>query len=224
MEEEQEGFDLRFKNPCSFLLVGSSQCGKTSLVFQCLRNAKTLFRDPRCAQNVLYFFNVWQRKFDEFDREGIITEWIQELPTKQLIEEKTAKYVNHGGSIIIIDDYCSKLKSSDIFTILTHHCNCVTFLLSQNLFSNNPAYRDISLNCTYNIIFKSTRDFKQFRTFARQIFPSDSSFLIDVYENETKKQYSYLLIDHDHSTNPSVQIRSNFIPGNGPMRIFRKKK
>ena len=70
------GFDLRFKNPSSFILAGSSQSGKTTLTFNILRNIETLFTDPRCRNNVIYFYNQWQKSYDLFRKEDIVKEWI----------------------------------------------------------------------------------------------------------------------------------------------------
>ena len=75
-EVEEEGltkcYDVRFQNPCSLLVSGGSQSGKTTHVMNLLRNAETVFRDPRCMQNVIYYYREWQPKFDTFKKENIV--------------------------------------------------------------------------------------------------------------------------------------------------------
>ena len=112
--EMEEGYDLRFNNPCSFLIVGSTQAGKTSWTLRCLQNISKLFRDPRCAQNVIYFYNTWQNAFEQFDKLGIVTEWVNEYPTRKMFEEKTDKYKNCGGSVVVIDDFMTDLKPGNM--------------------------------------------------------------------------------------------------------------
>ena len=221
-----EGYDLRFRHPSSFVIVGSTMSGKTTWVLNVLRNAKALFENPKCTQNVIYFYKIWQEKFDEADRDGLVTEFIAEKPTTEIIIEKTEKYKKDGGSCLIIDDYANDMNMKDIqiFTVLTHHLSCCTFIMSQSLFPKCAAYREISLNCTYNVIFKTTRDFRQFRTFAQQLFPRNWMFLVKTFEEETEKQYSYLLIDHHHATPRLLQIRSHVLPKEFPMMVFLKSK
>lgn len=226
IDTDTEGHNLTFKCPSSFAVIGCTMAGKTTWVLNVLRNAQKLFRNPKCAQNVIYFYAMKQDKLDIALSEGLITELINEPPTKDLMLEKTEKYRRDGGSIIIIDDFANDLgkQAIKIFTVWTHHLNCCTFLLSQSLFPKCPAYREISLNCTYTIIFKTTRDLRQFHTFAQQLSPKNWKILVEVYENETERQYSYILVDHNHATPKLFQIRSNLLPHEGPMAIYRIKK
>ena len=223
---DAEGYDLRFRHPASYMVCGNSQAGKTTWVLNVLRQSKELFQNPKCMQNVIYFYNLWQDKFDHADREGLVTEWIDEVPTKEIILEKTKDYKRDGGSVIVVDDQVSNLKSNmvEIYTVLTHHLSCATFLLSQSLFPKVEAFRDISKNCTYNVVFKTTRDFRQFRTLAQQIQPLHWRYLVDVYEKECVRPYSYLLLDYDHRTPPLLQVRNNVLASEGDMAIFRRKK
>ena len=55
--------------------------GKTTFAFNLLRNIDTLFRDPRCAQNVIFYYNVWQSSYDKAMKEKLVKEWIHKLPT-----------------------------------------------------------------------------------------------------------------------------------------------
>lgn len=226
IDTDTEGYNLTFKCPSSFAVIGSTQAGKTTWILNVLRYSKLLFRQPKCAQNVIYFYAIWQDKFDEAEREGLVSKWVPEIPTQELVTEYTEKFKNDGGSIVIIDDHTNNLDKNaiQIFTVLTHHLRCCTFLLSQSLFPKCPAYREISLNCTYTVIFKTARDFRQFRTFAQQLFPRNWMFLVNVYEKETRKQFSYILVDHDHATPPLLQIRSNLLPHEGPLTIYKMKK
>jgi hypothetical protein len=214
--EEEDFFDGRFNNPCSFLIVGSSKCGKTSWSLKLLRNIEILFKNPNCKRHVVVFFHTWQKKFEDFARLGIVHKWINEFPTKKMFRDEFEQH-RSTGSVCLIDDFMNHLspQSIDIFSVYTHHYNVVTLFISQCLFPDSAAYRQISRQVSYNVIFKTTRDFQGFRTFAQQLYPRNSRFLEAVYANETKPQFSYLLIDHCHSTPSQLQIRQNVLPGEG---------
>ena len=213
---EEDGFDLRFSNPCSVLICGNSKCGKTSWCLKLLRHIDVLLKNPECKQNVIVFYHTWQNKFEEFSKLGIVRKWIKGFPTKKMFEDEFEGY-RHKGSICLIDDHMNHLQESaiDIFSVYTHHFNVFTMFISQCLFPNNVAYRQISRQVSYNVIFKTTRDFRAFSTFASQLYGRNSRFLEAIYANETKPAYSYLLIDHTHSCPPLLQIRQNVLPGEG---------
>ena len=219
-------YDLRFKNPSTFTLAGPSQCGKTTFIMNVLRNQDLLFEDPRCKQNVIYFYNQWQKSFDVLSKENVVTEWANKLPTSDDVMEKTSKFADQGGSVIVIDDFAQQLKKDtiDIFSRLSHHTNSTVFLLTQNIFSKNPVFRDISLNSTYIALFKNPRDSSQIRTFARQFAPGDTDYIVDSYSQTTKKPYSYMFYDHHQSTPQILRVRSNVLPHEAPMRIYTSKK
>lgn len=219
-------YDLRFCNPSTFVLAGPSQCGKTTFTFNLLRNAHIMFQDPRCVQNVLYYYNQWQTGFDRFDKEKIVTSWINELPTTDGMQEKTMPFAEIGGSIVIIDDFAQQLKKDtiDIFSRLAHHTKSVVLLLTQNLFSKNPVFRDISLNSTYIVLFKNPRDVSQITHFARQFAPGDTKFVVDSFCDVTKKPYTYMVYDYHQATPDLLRVRTNIFPNETPMLVYFSKK
>jgi hypothetical protein len=224
-EDSDCGFDVRFKNPSSFILAGASQSGKTTFTLNVLRNIDILFEKPSCKENIIYFFNQWQEGFERFKTENIIKEWVEKLPSTEDILEKTVAY-RENGSVIIIDDFAQQLNRDtiDIFTKLCHHTNSVIFLLTQNIFSKNPVFREISLNATYIVMFKNPRDASQIITYARQFAPGRSKYIVDAFTEATRKAYSYLLFDLHQSTPDIIRVRSNVLPHEFPMLTWSEKK
>jgi len=220
-----EGFDLRFKNPSSFVLAGVTQSGKTSLTLNILRNIDYLFEKPECKQNILFYYHQWQPLYERFKQENIVSEWINALPTEEDVIEKTLVYKDRGGSVIVIDDFAQELNKDivNIFSILTHHTNSVVFLLTQNLFSKNRAFRDISLNSNYIILFKNPRDQSCIVHFARQFSPGNNAYILEAYKDATKNAYSYLLFDLHQSTDDDLRVRSNVLPSEFPMCVYKPK-
>jgi hypothetical protein len=218
--------DLRFKSPSSFLLGGVSQSGKTTFVLNVLKNIDVLFQNPQCKQNVIFYYNQWQDAYDIFKNTKIVKQWINRLPTTDDIKEKTMLYKDNGGSILIIDDFAEKLDSAivHLFSVLCHHTNSVVFVLTQNIFSKNRAFRDISLNSTYVVLFKNPRDSSQISNFARQFAPGNTKGLVKAFKKATRFPYSYMLFDFNQTTPTEFRVRSSILPHEAPMRVWVEKE
>jgi hypothetical protein len=218
--------DLRFKSPCSFLLGGVSQSGKTTFALNVLKNIDVLFKNPQCKQNVLFFYNQWQDAYDIFRNSNIVKQWINRLPTTDDITEKTMMYKDKGGSVLIIDDFAEKLDSAivHLFSVLCHHTNSVVFVLTQNIFSKNRAFRDISLNSTYVVLFKNPRDSSQISNFARQFAPGNTKGLVKAFRKATRYPYSYMLFDFNQTTPTELRVRSRILPHEAPMVVWVEKE
>jgi hypothetical protein len=214
-------FDVRFRCPSTTLVSGPSQSGKTSLVLNILNRGNQYFRDPRCLQNILFYYKEWQPKYGEFDA-ALKIQFINAVPTAAEVREKTAMFQSHGGSLIIIDDLMQDVTQdvSVLFTAQSHHLNITVFLLTQNLFPKNSNFRDISLNATYLILFKNPRDVSQISNFARQYAPGKSKLITDVYRQATAEPHSHILFDNHQHTPDIVRIRSNIIPNDSPMEVW----
>jgi hypothetical protein len=218
-------FDIRFQNPSTFLLAGASQSGKTTFTLNLLRYGDILFTNPTCLQNVIYYYKEWQDSFDYFQRESVVTEWVNQVPTSEDFKERTLLYKDRGGSVVIIDDFAGELNKdiASIFSVLSHHTNTTVFLLTQNIFSKNPAFRDISLNSTYIALFKNPRDSSQISHFAKQFAPGNSAYIIGAFKECTKKAYSYIIFDHHQATPEAIRVRSNILPIERPVRVWMPK-
>ncbi len=100
------------------------------------------------------------------------------------------------NSLVIIDDLmseCSKdQRISNLFTSGSHHQGISVMYLTQNLFPPGKQSRTISLNSHYMIAFKNPRDSLVVSTLARQMYPNNYNFLLESYQDATKKPYGYL--------------------------------
>jgi hypothetical protein len=219
-------YDLRFKNPSSFILGGASQSGKTTFTFNLLRYVDVLFENPKCKQNIIYYYNQWQDLFENFQHENIVTKWVNKLPTTEDVKEQTWLFKNDGGSILVIDDFAQKLNQDivDVFSVLCHHTNSVVILLTQNIFSKNKVFRDVSLNSTYGVLFKNARDLSQINYFARQFSPGKNSYIVEAFKKATLRPYSYMLFDFHQATPEHLRVRSNVLPNDGPMKVWLPKE
>ena len=137
--------DCRLRFPFSWMVVGSSGCGKTTHVLNFLRFHKEITDNSNC-RNIIYYFNQWQEPFETFKGENIVKKWKKGFPDLESVKADVINHVSTGGSIVIIDDFAHLINQDvlEMFTVVSHHLNCCIILLSQFLFSKNPIHRMIS--------------------------------------------------------------------------------
>jgi DNA polymerase III delta prime subunit len=218
-------YDIRFKNPSSFILAGPSQSGKTTFALNLLRQIDDMFTTPQCGQNVIYYYKEWQDTLADFKAENIVHQWVNDLPSVDDFKERTLPYKDNGGSIVIIDDFAQNLNAdiATIFTVLCHHYNATVILLTQNIFTKNPVFREISLNAIYIVLFKNPRDSSQISYYARQFKPGNSRPVMEAFRECTKLPHSYMLFDHHQLTPENLRMRSHIFVSQWPMKVWMVK-
>ena len=91
-------------------------------------------------------------------------------------------------------------RIADLFTKGSHHRNISIVYLTQNLFPQGKACRDIALNTQYLVLFNNPIDRQQVATLARRIYPSTSAIFMKRFEQATSRPYGYLVVDLKSST------------------------
>ena len=81
----------------------------------------------------------------------------------------------------------------NLFTRGSHHRNLSVIV--QNLFHQGKGSRNISLSSDYLKLFKNPRDKLQILTLAKQVYPGQTDFFLNQYEDALKRPFGYLLID-----------------------------
>ena len=72
------------------------------------------------------------------------------------------------------------------------------------------------------IVFKNPRDSLGISTLARQMYPHNTNFLLQPFQDATKKSYGYLLLDLHQLTPENMRLRTNILPGE--KQIFYVKR
>ena len=62
-------------------------------------------------------------------------------------------------------------------------------------------------------MFKNPWDSLGIATLAKQMFPGRTQYLMDSFQDATKKPFSYLLIDCHPQTPENIRLRTNIFPG-----------
>jgi hypothetical protein len=98
-------------------------------------------------------------------------------------------------TLIVLDDLMDTAYStqvSQLFTKGSHHRNISLGLITQILFHQGPASRDISLNSKYIVVFRNPR-------------VNNSSFH-KIYLDDCKDPHSYLFLDFTQSINSLLRF------------------
>ena len=207
-----------FVHPFNCIVSGPTMCGKTFLIKEILKNKDVLIKPS--PNRIIFCYKEWQSTYETFKKEieGII--FVDGIVK---YDEINSNYNN----IIIFDDLMNEVIQSkdimNIFTIGSHHKNTSTFFISQNIFARGKFARDISLNSNYMIIFHNPRDQQQIAILARQMYPNNSNFLIESFNDASKKPHGYLFIDLKQSTERRNRIQTGILP-NEKRIIYVSKK
>ena len=199
--------DVRFKTPANFYICGQSQCGKSYLVRSMLNHLDELFYPV--PSKIIYCYGEYQQMFDEM---------LQTIPNISFVQgfPNDLYDIASSNSLIVVDDLmsqCSKdERMSDMFTKGSHHRGISVMYLTQNLFPPGKQSRTISLNSHYMIVFKNPRDSLGISTLARQMFPNNSNYLLESFQDATSKPHGYLLMDLHQLTPENMRLRTNILP------------
>jgi hypothetical protein len=215
-------WDLRIKTPSNWIFSGATQAGKSTHVSNIIRQIDDIFLDPRCKQNIIYYYNEDGDAIRNLKNENIVQHWVNEKPSVEDVKERTLSFKDNGGSLVVIDDFGNHLTQDilDIVTVIGHHYNATILILVQNLFQSSSFFRTMSLNVQYLTVFKNPRDQSQIGHLAKQCAPGKSKALVKLFQENTKIHHSYILFDFHQSTPEHLRMRSNILLHEQPMKVF----
>lgn len=201
--------DLRLKHPFTAVVSGPTGCGKTYFV-----------------RNLLKY---WSVHINGLNANELRVLWChgqdQDLYTQEINENVAVEY-NHGladvddieagdFNIVVIDDLMNEVsgnsKLANLFTKGSHHLNISIIFIVQNFFHKGKEMRTVSLNSHYIVLMKNVRDKSQILSLARQLYPTNSKFLVDAYNDAVKDKFGYLFIDLKPDTPEKIRIRTRVL-------------
>jgi hypothetical protein len=134
--------------------------------------------------------------------------------------------LNSKGKIVVLEDLQSETDENmqNLYSRGSHHRNLSVLRTVQNLFHRGKGNRDITLNSHYLVLFNNPRDRSQISSFARQVDPQNSKFVIEAFNDATKNPHTYLLFDFSQATDNDLRLRSTIFPGEDNVIYVAKKK
>jgi len=219
-------YDVRFPQGSTHLMCGASGSGKTYRIAEILRLKDEIFRNGTSIKNVVFYYDAWQPLYDKMKSEGVVTKWVNKMPTKSEYIEAVKYFKDKGGSIVIIDDFMQEVGQDmcDIVCVCSRHYNVSTFILFQNLFHADKSARTISRNVRFLHLHKCPRDNAQVRVLASQLCPGNFKWIVDAFTDATRYPYSCLLFDFSQDCPEELRYRSSYLPTEFPIRVWQEKK
>ena len=206
-----DGKHLKFKHPFTCMTAGPTSSGKTVLIRRILKYYKNViyFKNENIDKlKVIWAYGQWQDLYNEKLPNVDIT-YIEGLPSEDEI-------MSDKPHVIIIDDLMTELgndkKLSNIFTKGSHHNNISVIFIAQNIFHQGSQMRTISLNCHYMLLMKNPRDRAQIIALASQIYPNQTKFFIEAFNDATKSQYGYIKVDMKQDTPDKLRVQTRITP------------
>ena len=127
---------------------------------------------------------------------------------------------NNGTKyLLIFDDSCEEICNSKAFVDIAtagRHRGLSTIYIKHNLFHQSKIGRDVELQNTHIVLFKSPRDVMQVTTLSTQL--RLGSELVDWYRDATSVPFGHLLIDLSPRTDDRLRYCTN--SGSVPSKFY----
>ena len=195
-------FKMSLQHPFTCIIAGPTCSGKTFLVRSIITEKAV---DPT-PDKVVWLYAEDQPLYKDLD-----VEFIQGIP-----DDLESRFDGKTPTLVIIDDLMTQLHSDErltrLFTVGSHHRNLSVIFIVQNLFHQGREMRNLSLNSHYLILFKNPRDRFQVSVLARQMYPGNSKFVEEAYNDATRGAYGYLFLDLKPNTQEEFRIRTGILP------------
>ena len=127
---------------------------------------------------------------------------------------------NNGTKyLLIFDDSCEEICNSKAFVDIAtagRHRGLSTIYIKHNLFHQSKLGRDVELQNTHIVLFKSPRDVMEVTTLSTQL--GLGSELVDWYRDATSVPFGHLLIDLSPRTDDRLRYCTN--SGSVPSKFY----
>lgn len=223
-KDESKDNVFLFECPAATMVVGPTMSGKTVLTMEIIKNASKMYRIP--PQKIVYAYGVYQKVLASLEREVDNLTLYDGLPSRELIESIGSEEPDKH-CLLILDDLLDEIgKSSEMCSLFTrevHHRRISVVMISQNIFHKSRYYRTINLNSSYLILMKTCRDLQQIHHLSRQMFPSTPKRLLEAYEDATRSQHGYLVVNNlTGSGDEDIRLSTRILPRDDLILYTRK--
>ena len=199
------------KNRVFISLVGPSETGKSQLIYDWLKIGTF---QPK-FDKIYFFYQHSQPLYDVMQKEFENLEFVQRVNFEFIDSLKN----NGTKNLLIFDDSCENVCNSkdfvDIATAGRHRC-LSTIYIEHSFFHQSKLGRDVELQKTHIVLFKSPLDVMQVTTLSTQM--GLGSELVDWYRDATSVPFGLLLTDLSPRTDDRLRYCTN--SGSVPSKFY----
>ena len=199
------------KNRVFISLVGPSETGKIQLIYNWLKLGTF---QPK-FDKIYFFYQNSQPLYDVMQKEIENLEFVQGVNFEFIDSSRN----NGTNYLLIFDDSCEEIRNSKAFVDIAtagRHRGLSTTYIKHNLFHQSKLGRDVELQNTRLVLFKSLREVMQITTFSTQL--GLGSELVDWYRDATFVPFGHLLIDLSPRTDDRIRYCKN--SGSVPSQFY----
>ena len=196
------------KNRVFISLVGPSETGKSQLIYNWLKNGTF---QPK-FDKIYFFYQNSQPVYDNMQKEVENLEFVQRVNFEFADSLKKQR-------LKIFEDSCAKICNSKAFVNIANagrHRGLSTSYIKHNLYHQSKLGRDVELQNTDIVLFKSPRDVMHVTTLSTQW--GLGSELVDWYRDATSVPFGHLLIDLSPQTDDRLRYCTN--SGSSPSKNY----
>ena len=199
------------KNRFFISLVGPAETGKSQLIYNWLKIGTS---QPKFDKSY-FFYQLFQRLCDVMQKEIETLEFVRGVNFEFIDSLK-----NNGTKyLLIFDDSCEEICNSKAFVDIAtagRHRGLSTIYIKHNFFHQSKLGRDVELQNTHIVLFKSPRDVMQVLTLSTQL--GLDSELVDWYRDATSVPFGHFLIDLPPRTDDRLRYCTN--TGSIPSKFY----
>jgi len=211
---------LELENGAVIQVVGPSGCGKT--YFTCRLLSENFFKVP-----IKRIF--WHSGISEGES-GETLSCLKKLRELKLIEGLPKGWINKPKQFdaIVIDDLFEEVNSDAVnfnrlFTKVARHRQVTVLFLTQNLFHAGGKHRTRNINTHYLVIFKNPRDKTVIDYVARQAYPQNRKFLMNVFADATTNvPHGYLFLDFTQNCPEDLRVRTDIFNDKEGLVVYKQ--
>ena len=199
------------KNRVFISLVAPSETRKSQLIYNWLKIGTF---QPK-FDKIYFFYQHSQPLYDVLQKEIENLEFVHGVSFEFIDSLKN----NGTKNLLIFDDSCGDICNSKAFVDIAtaeRHRNLSTIYIKHNLFQQSKLGRDVELQNTLIVLFKSPRDVMQVTTISTQL--GLGSELVDWYRDATSVPFGLLLIDLSTMTDDRLRCCTN--SGSVPSKFY----
>ena len=192
-------------------LVGPSGSGKTQLILEMFTSGTF---QPE-FDKILYFYQHRQPIYDTMMSQVNNIEFINCIDF-DMIENLPIDGTNY---LLVFDDSCSEISKSLRFEKIAtagRHKKLNVIYIKHNLYHKSSLGRDIELQNTHIVLFKSPRDVNQVQKLGQQL--GFGNHFTKWYQDATSIPFGHLLIDLSPRTNDKLRFSTNI--GSFPTKFY----
>lgn len=197
-----------FDSPCTISLAGGTKSGKSTWIFQLIKNRDDLFKQK--TTKVIYCYGIWDKNFESVSD----VEFIKGIPSD--IENINPEFSFDQSShvLLILDDLVHDIVNNfdvqNLFTRGSHHSNVSVVFTSQNMYYQGRCGKTIRNNVMYWVVFNKSCDLLQLSTLGSRygIKPA----LMYAIDDNQYTMYAYILIDLCPTNVSKIKVLTGIFP------------